>query len=64
MLQTHEMFAGSKRYQFLSLLGNVYCMEELGVDWRVILKLIFEKEDTDAQTTLICPSIGTEGRIF
>jgi hypothetical protein len=58
------MFTGSKCHSFLSFVGNVYHMEDLGVDWRIILNHIFKKQDEDEQTGLIWLSIGTEGMLF
>jgi hypothetical protein len=42
------MFAGSKCYKLLFFVGNVYQLEDLGVDKRIILNWIFEKQDEDA----------------
>jgi len=39
MLQAHEMFTSSKCYSFLFFVGNVHHLEDLGVDWRIILTL-------------------------
>ena len=39
-------------------------MEDLGVDWRIILNLNFKKQDEDAQSGLFWLSIGTEGMLF
>jgi len=49
---------------FYFFVGNVYYLEDLGVDWRIILNWIFEKQDEDAQTGLIWLSIGTDGLLF
>jgi hypothetical protein len=39
-------------------------VEDLGVDWRIILNRIFKKQDEDAHTGLIWLFIGTEGMLF
>lgn len=39
-------------------------LEDVGVDWTIILKWICKKRDEFAGTSLICQWIGMDGRVF